>query len=330
MTIPPARRIVLCGAGFLGSNIARAIGKNASKSRTPITIQISSRKPARIHGVLSREIPCRILAPPVAIDVTKPETITPALEGADVVVSLVGLLHGTSEEFEEIQLKGAENIAKASQNVGAKLIHISAIGADPKSKIPYSRTKGQAERSILETCPDATIVRPSIIFGPEDDFFNRFARLSKFLPFLPVFGGGTSLLQPIYVGDISHGIEIMTRPEPNIQRFIAGKITEAGGPNVMTFAELMRLVLQCTGRRRPVLSLPFAFGTLQGAVMERLPQNSFTLTRSQVEQLKLNNVVQASTVEEYPDKFFAFEDLLSRHSSEPLKALDVVLPTYLR
>lgn len=122
--------------------------------------------------MLKDSVPAGRLLPPVTLDITKPNTLTDAFKGANVVVSLVGIMEGTPKQFEEIQWKGAENVATAAQNIGAKLIHFSAIGANPESNIPYVRTKGLADNSLLRLCPDATILRPSLVFGPEDDFFN--------------------------------------------------------------------------------------------------------------------------------------------------------------
>jgi NADH dehydrogenase len=135
-------------------------------------VQLSSRSPHRLHARLEKEVPNHALFPPIALDVTKPNTLVSAFEGAKVIVSLVGLMHGTPQQFDEIQWRGAENVAYAAKGVGAKLIHFSAIGADPGSHIPYERTKGLAEMSVLEICPNATIIRPSLVFGPGDDFFN--------------------------------------------------------------------------------------------------------------------------------------------------------------
>lgn len=154
----------------VGSSIARIIAtSNLSLGRR---VQISSRKPDKLHTSLKRIIPEDALLPPVPLNITKPESLIPAFKDADVVVSLVGLMHGSPRDFEEIQWKGAENVANATREVGAKLIHISAIGADSQSTVPYARTKGLAEISALRICPDATIVRPSIVFGPDDDFFS--------------------------------------------------------------------------------------------------------------------------------------------------------------
>lgn len=187
-------KIVICGAGFLGESsrvvhsqrcaadqsTGTAIAKrmiNATKGPTkaPIwRVQLASRDPERVHkSVLDSSSPeiAQRLQPPRSLDITKPGTLHMAFDDAEVVVSAVGILTGSPNDFERIQWRGAENIARAAHAAGAKLIHISAIGADPNSSIPYARTKGLAEQAVLDVCPDATIIRPSIIFGPGDGFF---------------------------------------------------------------------------------------------------------------------------------------------------------------
>ena len=155
-----------------GTNIAKAIVTAKSPLRK---VQVSSRKPDRIYEQLKQSLPLEAqqrLLQPTAADVTKPDTLSAAFQDADVVVSLVGILHGTPSDFERIQWRGAENVARAAQEAGARLIHFSAIGADPNSEIPYERTKGLGEKAVREASPSATIIRPSLVFGPEDDFFN--------------------------------------------------------------------------------------------------------------------------------------------------------------
>jgi len=233
-------------------------------------------------------------------------------------------MHGSPKDFEDIQLKGAENVANAAKDVGAKLIHFSAIGADPQSNIPYWRTKGLAEVSIMRICPDATILRPSLVFGPEDNFFNRFSRLSKYLPFLPVFGGGRALFQPLYVGDLARAVEILSRKDHDVRNLTTGKIIEAGGPDIFTYRQLMELVLKYNHRYRPIISLPFQVGMLQGAILERLPVNLFTVTRSQVKQLQSDIIVNPAV----PAVSISFKDLLEQYSG-PLTSVHDILPTYL-
>lgn len=166
-------------------------------------------------------------------------------------MSLVGILQGTPEQFDKIQWHGAENVALAAKSVGAKLIHISAIGANKDSDIPYARTKALGEAAVFSACKNATIIRPSIVFGPGDGFFavclisfswwhlllfipscQRFATLSSFLPFMPVFGGGTTKFQPVYAGDVARAVEIATRTLDNAAMDATdGKVIEAGGPD---------------------------------------------------------------------------------------------------
>ena len=155
-----------------GSNIAKALVGPNSSSNVLRRVQISSRRPERVHAALRQVVDEKHLLPPQAVDVVKADTVASAVHDADVVVSLVGIMHGTPKDFDEIQWKGAANVARAARDAGAKLIHFSAIGADASSSITYARTKGLGEQAVMDICPDATIVRPSIVFGPEDDFFN--------------------------------------------------------------------------------------------------------------------------------------------------------------
>ncbi|KAH8099265.1 hypothetical protein BXZ70DRAFT_1009082 [Cristinia sonorae] len=294
-------------------------------------VQISSRAPDQIHHSIKDSLPAvaqKQLLPPKAVDITNASTLASAFQDADVVVSLVGILHGSPADFERIQWRGAENVAKAAQSAGAKLIHISAIGADPKSDVPYERTKGQGEEAVWKACPTATVIRPSLVFGPEDDFFNRFAKLSRVLPFMPVFGGGTTRFQPVYVGDIARAVEILSRRDAKIRRETDGKFMEAGGPDVLTYREIMQLVLRYTNRWRPVVSMPFAVGILQASILERLPHSLFTLTRDQVRQLEKDNVVNAAA-ELDRNRYIPLRELIGRYSDTPLASVHEILPTYL-
>ncbi|KAF9532128.1 hypothetical protein CPB83DRAFT_760293 [Crepidotus variabilis] len=322
MSLP---KVVVCGAGFLGKYIAKEI----AASTTSRSIQVSSRQPQHIHEILSGEgIAKDRLLLPITIDVTNRDTLRLAFENASVVVSLVGVMHGSPQDFDNIQWRGAENVAIVAKEVGAKVIHFSAIGADPQSHIPYVRTKGLGEKAVLDVCPDATIIRPSLVFGPGDDFFNRFARLTKYMPFLPVFGGGKSLFQPVFVGDIARLVEIASRRDSQISEDLDGKVVEAGGPKIYSYRELMELVLRSTGRWRPILSLPFSFGKVQGAILERLPTNIFTVTKSQVDQLQLDNIVASRA--DMPLNHLSLEDVITKYSKTPLHKVEEVLPTYLQ
>jgi NADH dehydrogenase len=317
MSVPTTRKIVLCGAGFLGGHIARVLATNP-KNR----ILLASRNP-KSNPSNSLSIPEECLLPSAAVDITNPSSLTPHFKSAHTVVSLVGVLYGSPKQFDDIQWKGAENVARAAKEAGARLVHVSAIGADKNSKIPYFRTKGLGEEAVFRECPSATVLRPSLVFGPGDGFFARFAKLAAFLPLLPVFGGGTSRFQPVFAGDIGRVVEICTRAndEKRIAELIEGKIIGAGGLEVFTYREMMQLVLQYSNRRRPIISLPFAVGYLQGLVMEWLPPNILTVTRAQVEQLKSDNILDTHDT--------VFKDLLHMFAQQPPTGAHKVLPTYL-
>ena len=233
-----------------GSHFARAI---ASSTRSNFQVQVSSRRPGRVYDSILRKSPelagsGRLLRP-LAVDITRPDTLTEVFKNASTVISLVGLMHGSPEDFDRIQHRGARNVARAAQEVGAKLIHFSAIGANANSDIPYFKTKGLGEEAVLVESPKSTIVRPSLVFGPGDGFFSvrgctphmvvgsdaksqqKFATMSTFMPFLPVFAGGTTKFQPVYVGDLASLVEIISSGDPTISSIVDGKIVEAGGPD---------------------------------------------------------------------------------------------------
>ncbi|EIM92264.1 NAD-P-binding protein [Stereum hirsutum FP-91666 SS1] len=319
-----AHKVVICGAGFLGGYIATAISGGNLASNTFRRIQLASRNPEGAYSQLAKTIPKDHLLPPIDVDVTKPETLQLAFQDAYAVVSLVGVLQGSPEQFEKIQWRGAENVAAAAKQAGARLVHFSAIGADAQSKLPYARTKALGEQAAFRHCPDATAIRPSIVFGPGDGFFARFTKLSKILPFMPTFGGGTSKFQPVYVGDIAKLVEIITRDDPAILKQVKGKVIEAGGPDVITYRQVMELVLRYGNRTRPILSLPWAIGSIQGALLEQFPPNLFTITRDQVEQLKDDNVVTSNPTPNH----VSFESILKGRNLA-LTSVHEILPTYL-
>lgn len=176
---------------------------------------------------------------------------------------------------------------------------------------PSARTKLAGERAFLSENGESTIIRPSLIFGPGDSFFTRFSTLAKYLPFLPVFGGGTSRFQPVYAGDVAKAVEVATRSDESVVQDTGGKIIEAGGPDVFTYREIMKLVLTYSGlsSRRIILSLPFWVGYIQGFFLEKLPESLFTVTRDQVKQLQADNKESASAIAEGR----TIADLLVKH-----------------
>lgn len=176
-----------------------------------------------------------------------------AARGASVIVNLVGILSESgAQTFDAVQAKGAETMARAASEIGARVVHVSAIGADANSASRYARAKAAGEAAVLAAAPSATILRPSVVFGPEDQFTNRFAGLARISPVLPLIGGGLTKLQPVYVGDVANAVadavDGKTRP---------GATYELGGPEVMTMREVIEAIVKITYRNTMLVSLPF-------------------------------------------------------------------------
>ncbi|KAK8864347.1 hypothetical protein IAR55_001594 [Kwoniella newhampshirensis] len=328
------RKIVLVGAGFLGSYIARALVADPRNR-----VVLVSRHPQALHSRLS-SLGSQIL-PAQSLDLTSssaPSDLRKTFKGASAVVSMVGLLTGSEKKMMEVQYEGTKKISEAARECGVgRVVGISAIGADEGGVTPYWRSKALGEKAIFDNHPTATIIRPSIVFGPGDSFFTRFATLAKFLPFLPVFGGGLVRFQPVYAGDIARAVEICCREDPDLVRQVGGRVIEAGGPDVFTYREIMQLVLRYSGLegRRAILSLPYWVGMVQGFFLEKLPETMFTVTRDQITQLRQDNIVSPAP----PMLSLPFPDLLksfpaSLPSSSPpgdagLTSVYKALPTYL-
>lgn len=283
------------GSGFIGRYTARALVKAGYR------VRVAVRRPHLAGDV-------RLAGSPGWVDIVQANvrnkaSVAAAVDGADAVVNLVGILYEKGRQsFEAAQRDGAVNVAEACANAGIdRLVHMSAIGADPDSKADYAQTKGEAERAVQEAFPGVVILRPSIVFGPEDDFFNRFAALAShplttIAPFLPAIGGGKTKLQPVYAGDVADAIvAAVTRLEAE------GQTYELGGPSTYTFNEIYDFIGETIDRKRFALPLPFliakpiglTFGTLFRYVW---PLSSGILgappiTGDQVELLKTDNVV---------------------------------------
>ncbi len=226
-------------------------------------------------------------------------------------INLVGVLFERGKQsFEAVHLDGARGVAEAAAAAGVEhLVQISAIGAEETASAKYARTKGAAEQAVRQAFPAAVVLRPSIVFGPEDEFFNLFASMAQLSPALPLIGGGRTRFQPVYVGDVADAVvRVLTDPA------CAGKTYELGGPRVYSFRELLELMLRQIGRRRLLLPLPFWAATLEAAVLEWLPTP--LLTRDQVKLLRRDNVVSEGAL--------TLADLGIRPT-----AVEVILPTYL-
>lgn len=234
----------------------------------------------------------------IAADIRKPETVARAVHGADAVVNLVGILKG---DFDAFHHQGAANVAQAAAAAGVQaLVHVSAIGADAGSKSAYGRSKAEGEAAVLAAVPGAVILRPSIVFGPEDGFFNRFAALARVLPALPLVGGGETRFQPVFVGDVA---EAVARGVDGV--VAGGRVYELGGPEVKSFRELLAYICEVTDRKRLLVPLPFPVARIQARILELvdtltlgLLPDAIKLTRDQVTLLESDNVVSAAALAE--------------------------------
>jgi len=267
------------GTGFLGRHTVRAL------ARAGWRIKVAARRPAR--GYFLRPLGSVGQIDFVKCDIAKKDQVAAALAGSDAVVNLCGILFQSGQSFEDVQARGAANIAQAAQEAGiTTLVHVSAIGADPDSQAVYAQTKAQGEAAVREAFPAATILRPSIVFGPEDDFFNRFAGMARISPALPLVGGGTTRFQPVFVGDVAAAIVTALSSET-----ARGKTYELGGPTSYSFKELLQFILSTIGRKRLLVPLPFGLASLKAIVLQFMP-GPLKLTPDQVRLLKAgDNVV---------------------------------------
>ncbi len=294
---------VFGGSGFIGRYIVKRLAERGYR------VRVAVRDPEgalflKPMGALGQIVP-------MAASVRDEASVAAMVDGAEVVVNSVGILYETgAQRFQALHAEAPGRIGRAAAAAGVRaVVHLSAIGADPASPSVYARTKGEGEAAVRQAFPKVTILRPSIVFGPEDGFFNRFAALAQFLPALPLYGGGTTRFQPVYVGDVADAaMAAIERPEP------AGRTYELGGPRIYTFRELLTYILETTGRKRLLLSIPFSVGALQARLFELLPTPP--LTRDQLILLQRDNVVSPGAL--------TLEDL----GIAP-KAVEAIVPTYL-
>jgi len=295
---------VFGGSGFIGRYIVKRLANQG------YTVRVAVRDPEAAHFLQPMGNVGQIVRLPVAVQ--DDDAVRWALEGADVAINLVGILHETGglQTFEQVQAQAPARIARAAADAGVKrFVQLSALGADPNSPSIYARTKAMGETAVQEAFPEATVLRPSIVVGPEDSFFNRFARMATLSPVIPLIGGGTTRFQPVYAGDVADAAMAA------IERADAkGRIYELGGPRTYTFKQLMALMLEQIRRKRLLLPIPFALAEIQARVLELLP--SPPLTRDQLKLLKVDNVVGG----EHPT--FADLDLKPQ-------AIEAVLPRYM-
>jgi len=266
------------GTGFVGRYVAQMLAQRGWR------IIVASRHPDRALPLKTAGAVGQVV--PVFADIRDDGSVAAAVAGADAVVNLVGILFERGKQrFDSIHGEAAGRVARAAAAAGAsRFVQISAIGASANSPSAYARTKAAGEAAVRAAFPGAAILRPSVVFGPEDGFFNLFAGLARTAPFLPLFGGGTTRFQPVYVRDVAAAVVACLEQDGT-----AGQTYELGGPRVYSFRELMELTLQQTGRKKRLVSLSWGMAAFEAKLLGLLPKP--LLTPDQVVQLKIDNVV---------------------------------------
>jgi len=276
---------VFGGSGFVGRYVVKHLAERGAR------VRVAVRRPDEALFLKPMGVVGQIVPTPANIRVET--SVAAAVAGADAVVNLVAVLYERGRQsFEALHVRGAEVVARQAAAAGARhLVQVSSLSADANSPSAYGRSKAAGEAAVRAAFPAATIMRPSLVFGAEDQFFNRFAGLARLAPALPLIAGGTAKFQPVYVGDVAAAI-VRALEDPAS----AGKTYELGGPRVYSFAELLRLTLRETGRRRMLVPLPtapakvMAFFAELASALSPLPMAP-PLTRDQVTLLGLDNVV---------------------------------------
>lgn len=298
---------VFGGSGFVGRYVVQALAKTGCR------VRVAVRWPHRAIHLQPLGGVGQIHA--VQANLRYEDTVRRAVAGADGVVNLVGILQPWGKQtFDAVHAKGAKLVAQAAKDVAARaIVHMSSLSANRSSRSAYARTKAEGEEQVSEICPNATILRPSVIFGPEDEFFNRFASMARFTPVMPLISGGKTRFQPVYAGDVAEavmaGLDGRARP---------GVAYELGGPSVYTFREVLDLIAEYTQRKRAYVSLPFWLAKIQGFFLQMLP--NAMLTVDQVRQLQQDNIASKEAIT---------EARTLQHLGIDPHAVEVIVPRYL-
>jgi uncharacterized protein YbjT (DUF2867 family) len=299
---------VFGGSGFLGRHVVRALARRGYR------IRVAVRRPDLAGHLQPLGGVGQIVA--VQANLRNRDSVDRAVIGADHVINCVGILFEAGRNtFDSVQDFGARAVAEAARAAGAGLTHISAIGADPASDSDYAKSKGRAEAAIAKVLPDAVIMRPSIVFGPEDGFFNKFAEMARFAPALPLVGGGETRFQPVYVGDVA---EAVARSVDGALK--PGTIYELGGPRVMSFKQCLEEMLETIHRKRALVPLPWGLASLIGTVASLVPFIEPPLTSDQVTLLKSDNLVSPEAES---------ENRTLAGIGVPQTTVEAILPSYL-
>lgn len=270
---------VFGGSGFIGRHVVREL------ARRDYRIRVAVRRPELAGHLQPLGRVGQIHA--VQANLRYPASIAAAMKDSSVAVNLVGILTETAaQRFDGVQNDGAAAIADAARAVGARMVQVSAIGADSESQSRYARSKAGGDAAVLATIPEAVVLRPSIVFGPEDQFTNRFAALARMSPALPLVGAETRM-QPVYVGDVAQAVGLAVAGDA-----LPGRIYDLGGPEVMTFREIVELILRVIERKRILLPLPFSLAKMQASILQFAP-GPLKLTPDQVVLLRGDNVVSS-------------------------------------
>lgn len=290
MILAPSEKLVtiIGGAGFVGRNLVRGLARRGYR------IRVACRRPDLAGHVLPLGTPGQIAL--VQANVRFPASLAAACDGAYAVVNATGTdVSRGAQSFDAVLVFGAEAVARAARAAGARmLITVSGMGANPEGTSAQARAKGLSEQAAARAFPGAIAVRPSVIFGPDDRFFNKAAAMTRFSPVLPLFGGGTTRIQPVFAGDVAEAMAtLIDRGEAT------GKAYELGGPVIATLRELMQFTLDTVQRRRVLLPIPWAIAHILGSVAGLLPRPP--ITADQVELLKSDNVVSAAATAEGRD-----------------------------
>jgi uncharacterized protein YbjT (DUF2867 family) len=294
------------GSGFLGRHVVRALAQRG------YLIRVAVRRPDLAFHLQPLGRVGQIHA--VQANLRNAPSVQAAARDASMLINLVGLLFERgNQRFGTVHAHGAEQVALAASAHGARMVHVSAIGADENSRAAYARSKAEAEKLVLAALPQAVIMRPSVMFGPEDDFFNRFAALARISPVLPLIGGGTTRFQPVFVGDVAAAIANAADGKAK-----PGTVYELGGPEVKTFEELLRYMLATIERKRLLVPVPFFAAKIKAALLQYWPKPP--LTPDQVELLKVDNVVSEAAKAE--------GRTLQGLGIEP-DSLEAIVPSYL-
>lgn len=301
----PKLAVVFGGSGFVGAQIVRALANRGWRVRAAV------RRPDLAFALQTLGNVGQIQA--VQANLRFRESVLAAAQGASVVVNAVGILaESRRQRFAAVHALGARHVGEAATAAGAQLIHVSAIGADPQSPSAYGRSKAAGEAAALAACPGATVLRPSIVFGPGDDFFNRFGAMAQWSPVLPLIAGATQF-QPVYVGDVAEAAARLAEGAAG-----RGRVHELGGPEIATFRQCLERLMEISGRRRLLLPVPLILARAIASLTGWLP--GAPLTGDQLRMLQVDNVVSPEAEAE--------NRTLSGLGVQPT-AMASVLPAYL-